>query len=454
MSCKFHKFPHRPIASNTTSTELLKALCTPTKQLTAPVPFARFLCATTNIRLEMLCTHRLNNSVRFPFNLLFYKITRFYYSKVLEDYIRENKETLEPYDVLNMIRFQKNPEIALQIFQCTARILQFKQLRASYDILIDKLAKAKKFDLIERFLEGLKRRRKPGLMVVVIRLYGRANMPENVLKTFCQMTDYNCRHTVTAFNCLLSALVNSEEYSTAEKMFGKISLFGILPDIYSFNILIRAKCGLNLVDEACEMVGFMEKLGLSADTVTYNTLMNFFCKAGEFGKVYEIMAEMVKKDCNADAATYNIFLTAFCNEGRMSEAMKLLNVMIRNRCVPDIGTYNTLLRGFCGTGMMEVAEIVLSEMPEKGCRPNIFSYCILIEGLCKKGRVDSAYEAFCLILKKKWVVSEDVCEMIIEGLYKTGRFKEAVGMIDEMNRWGFVPGAKTWDALVKSCLNS
>jgi pentatricopeptide repeat protein len=163
------------------------------------------LFISSSFHLKMLVSrlfHNFNkNAVCLPLRFLSSKLlasSRFY-SKNLENPISPHKslkpyKTLKPYDVLNMLRFQKKPETALQIFMSAAQKPEFKHLRSSYDVLVDKLAKSNKYDVIENFLEGLKRGKSiGGTLVAVIRLYGRARMPQNALKTFFQMQDFNCR---------------------------------------------------------------------------------------------------------------------------------------------------------------------------------------------------------------------------------------------------------------------
>nr|GLL22731.1 putative pentatricopeptide repeat-containing protein At1g53330 [Ipomoea trifida] len=117
----------------------------------------------------------------------------------------EKLKKVSPFRLSSLIRLEKDPKLALQLFLNpnpgqTHNASPIRYSLLSYDRIICKLGRAKMFDEMETILEKLKEDTrvipKEVIFCNVISFYGRARMPERAIRTFHRIPDFRCPRTM------------------------------------------------------------------------------------------------------------------------------------------------------------------------------------------------------------------------------------------------------------------
>ncbi|GAB4849372.1 hypothetical protein Ancab_004172 [Ancistrocladus abbreviatus] len=389
--------------------------------------------------------------------------------------------SVSPFRLSSLLRLQKDPKLALQLFldpNPNSNPKQFKYTLLSYDLIITKLGRAKMFDELDQVLSKLKLETrfipKEIIFCNVMTYYSRARMPEKALEIFDEITSYRCRRTVKSLNSLLNGLLICREFDKMERIFMGINIFAC-PDACTYNIMINA-CQVHgdlsgaskVFNEMCER-GFQPNTvtfatligGLCANSMlkeafklkrdmwriykvrpncyVYASLMKGLCWANELTLALKLKDEMLDKKIQLDSAIYTSLISGLFKAGKKMEVYQVLEEMRRKKCKPNTATFNALIAGFCGERNFKLALRVLKEMEDVACKPDVVSYNILIRGYCKEGKLREATDLFEDMPRRGCTPDVVSYRILLDGLLDSLEFKEATFVLDEMFFKGYSP---------------
>ncbi|CAN6717549.1 unnamed protein product [Malus baccata var. baccata] len=377
----------------------------------------------------------------------------------------KSSRSISPFRLCSLLRREKNPNLALQLFQNfnpdteTPPGQPFRYSLLSYDLIITKLGRAKMFDRMEQILHQMKQETRfypPEIIFCnVISFYGRARLPDRALQVFDEIPAFRCQRTAKSLNSLLDALFKCGEFAKMRRFF------------CTYNILIKACCANECFDDARKVFDEMFRRGVRPSTVMFGTLIyrlcsNFrlkeafklkydmvvihgvvpnlyvntslikgLCKIGEMNLAFRLKEEMATKKIKPDSAVNSTLISGLYNAGRKEEVSGLLDEMRLYGCKPDTVTFNALIHGLCKEKNFEAAYRVLDEMAEKGCEPDVISYNTIIGGLCKEGKWREANDLLEDLPRRGCTPDFVSYRTMFDGLCDWRQFKEAGLVLDE-----------------------
>ncbi|KAM1238602.1 hypothetical protein ACFX2I_039290 [Malus domestica] len=401
---------------------------------------------------------------------------------------------ISPFRLCSLLRREKNPNLALQIFRNPNPDLNpppgklFRYSLLSYDLIITKLGRAKMFDQMEQMLHQMKQETRfapPEIIFCnVISFYGRARLPDRALQVFDEIPAFRCQRTVKSLNSLLDVLFKCGEFEKMSRLFVGFENYAT-PDACTYNILIKACCANECLDDAWKVFDEMSRKGVRPTTVTFGTLIywlcsNFrlkeafklkydmvvihgvvpdqyvytslikgLCKIGEMTSAFELKEEMVMKKIKPDSAVYSTLISGLFNAGRKELVSGLLEEMSEYGCKPDTVTFNAMIHGLCKEKNFEAAYRVLDEMTEKDCEPDVISYNVIIGGLCKDGKWREANDLLEDLPRRGCTPDVVSYRTMFDGLCDWRQFNEASLVLDEMIFKGFAPRLASTQKLVE-----
>ncbi|KAH8516184.1 hypothetical protein H0E87_004521 [Populus deltoides] len=301
---------------------------------------------------------------------------------------------------INLIKHERDPQHALEIFNLVVEQKGFNHNHATYSTIIDKLARAKKFQAVDALLR--------------------------------QMMYETCKFHESLFLNLMKYFAKSSEFERVVEMFNKIQ-----PIVREKPSLKAISTCLNLLVESKQvdlLRGFLLDLKkdhmLKPNTCIFNIFIKYHCKSGDLESAFAVVKEMKKF-------------------GRIDEAMALLEEMKETKCKADIVTVNVLLRGFCGEGRTEEALGMLNRLSSEGIYLNKASYRIVLNSLCQKGDLDKALELLGLTLSRGFLPHHATSNELLVGLCKAGMADDAVVALYGLAEMGFKPEQDCWALLVE-----
>ncbi|OAY28807.1 putative pentatricopeptide repeat-containing protein At1g53330 isoform X1 [Manihot esculenta] len=399
---------------------------------------------------------------------------------------------INSFRLTSLLRLQKDPKLALHLFQNPNPQIPQKRFRYSllaYDLIITKLGRAKMLDEMEKILIQLKGETsfvpKEALFCNIITYYGRARLPNNALQTFDKMPSFRCQRTIKSFNSLLNVFIMCKEFGRMRELFADIER-NLKPDACTYNILIRGLCADRRLDDAWKVFDEMRKRDLFPNVVTfgiliyglcldlklkealdlknhmarvhgvcpnthvYASLLKGFCGAGELSSAFGLKEEMVRNGVELDSAIYSTLISGLFKSGRKEEVPGILEEMNLSGCKPDTVTYNVMINGFCKDKDFKAAHKILVEMTEKGCKPDVISYNMILGELCKDGNWSEAKDLFEDMPRRGCAPDIVSYRILFDGLCDGMQFNEAAFILDEMIFKGFTPRSSSICKFVNS----
>ncbi|KAM7517938.1 hypothetical protein LguiB_016900 [Lonicera macranthoides] len=112
-----------------------------------------------------------------------------------------------------------------------------------------------------------------------------------------------------------------------------------------------------------------------------------------------VLGRILKLGYEPNCATFNTLIRVLCLDGKLAGAVRFLDELARGGFEPNLITSedNTISQmGNITDDIMELdaAKELLLSLPLKGLQPNTCSYNIMISGLCKEGKLKEANTLF------------------------------------------------------------
>ncbi|KAB2025116.1 hypothetical protein ES319_D06G129700v1, partial [Gossypium barbadense] len=242
--------------------------------------------------------------------------------------------------------------------------------------------------------------------------------------------------------------------SDVEKLVERMREDGLFPDVVTFNARISALCSAGKVLEASRIFRDMqidEALGLPRpNVITYNLMFEGFCKQGMLVEAKALVESMEKNGDLMNLDSYNIWFLGLLRNSKLVEAQLVLKDMV-DKCVePNIYSYNIVMDGLCKNEMLSDARMVMGFIVKSGLSPDTVTYSTLLHGYCRKGKLSKAnailnemirngcgkiLEAEELLQKmneKGYGVDAVTCNIVIDGLCKSGKLDKAMEIAHEV----------------------
>jgi pentatricopeptide repeat protein len=388
---------------------------------------------------------------------------------------------ITPFRLASLLRLQKDPKLALQLFKNPNPKTPSKPFRyslLSYDLIITKLGRAKMFNEMQEILAQLKEETllipKEALFCDIINFYGRARLPENALKLLDELPSFRVQRTVKSYNSLLSVFLMCKDFDKMRELFVGIEKLG-KADACTYNLLIRGFCASGRLDDASKVFDEMTNRGVSPNVITFGNLIYGFClhlrlkeafklktdmvkvyrvypnayiyaslikgvcKNGELSLAFRLKKEMIRNKIELDPAIYSTLISGLFKAGRKEEALGVWEDMKERGYKPDTVTYNVIINLFCKDKDFEAAYRLLDEMVEKGCKPDVISYNVILRELFEEGKRGEANDLFEDMPRRGCAPDVVSYRILFDGFCNGMQFKEAAFILDEMIFKGFVP---------------
>ncbi|XP_010941590.1 pentatricopeptide repeat-containing protein At3g14580, mitochondrial [Elaeis guineensis] len=333
----------------------------------------------------------------------------------------DHKDWLAPNEILKIFKNVRDPELIIGAFEKASSRMDYKPSEALYTLIIEKLACARKFGVIEDLLERSrleKCRLSDEFFYKLIKLYGNvANHPEQAIKTLLRMPDFHCWPTTKTFNYVLNMLVCARQFDIIHEVYLSAPRLGVCLDTCCFNILIKGLCQCGKLDAAFSLLHEIPKQGCRPNATTYSTLMHALCKDDKPSEAFELCERMEKEGCHPDTITFNILISGLCKQGQVAKGMELLKTMKLKGCYPNSGTNQALLYGLLNTNKFVEAKHFMDMMISEGRRPSFLSYKLTIDGLCSKNLLNDAVMVLKKMVQQGFVPRVGTWKRILECMF-------------------------------------
>ncbi|KAL8153578.1 hypothetical protein V2J09_011338 [Rumex salicifolius] len=335
-----------------------------------------------------------------------------------------------------LYKFKDDWKSALVIFRWAETRPGFKHSSESYDMMVDILGKARRFDEMIQLVEEISQRNSVTLTTIakMMRRYAGADLWGKVVKVFDDLDTYGLKKNTESMNLLLDALCKEKQVDRAREVFMELRSH-IAPNANTFNIFIHGWCKINHVDEAYWTIQEMKGNGFHPCVISYSTIIQSYCHQSNYDKVYELLDEMDTQKCPANIVTYTTIMSSLTKSEELDEALRITDRMKSVGCKPDAQFYNALIHTLGKAGRVRDAFHVFNEaMPQNGVLPNTSTYNTMIAMFCRVKREERAFKLL-EEMKREGKCKPDVQSFypLLKSCFRTGTIQSYLnGLLDEM----------------------
>lgn len=361
----------------------------------------------------------------------------------------------------------------------------FKSSPDLYNLMVDTLGKARKFDLMWDFVEEM--RQLEGYITLntmgkVIRRLSKAGKHDDAVGVFRSLERYGVQKDIYGLNLLMDSLIKERGIERAENVYNEFK-HELPPDRHTFNILVHGWCKIRRLDKANEYVKEMQQYGLNPDSVTYTCFIETYCNEKDFRKVDSTLNEMQRKGLRPTVVTYTIMMKAFgkakemnrsldvyekmkqsgcipdnsfysamiinlSKSGRLKDAQEVFEDMAQQGVIPNVITYNSMIAAYAEDSKEEDALLLLKKMEENQCKPDLSTYAPLLKMCCRLGRMKVLSFLLNHMFKNNLCLDLGTYELLVGRLSTNGSAERACSFFEEAVNRGFLPSITSYRKLV------
>lgn len=256
---------------------------------------------------------------------------------------------------------------------------------------------------------------------------GRIETARSFLK---EMKEKRIEPNVVTYNVLLNGIcrkasLHPEErfertIRNAEKVFNEMHESGIEPDVTSFSIVLHVYSRAHKPQLSLDKLRVMREKGICPNVVTYTSVIKCLCSCGRLEDAEVLLDEMVRNGVSPCAATYNCFFKEYRGRGDSKSALRLFKKMKEDgMCLPTTHTYGVLIAMFLRADMVGVVKEIWNDMKESGVGPDLDSYTVLIHGLCRREKWREACHYFVEMIENGFLPQKVTFETLYRGLIQS-----------------------------------
>ncbi|KAK4440983.1 Pentatricopeptide repeat-containing protein, mitochondrial [Sesamum alatum] len=320
--------------------------------------------------------------------------TRTPLEKQFETWLEALKPGFTQSDVVEVLRSQPDPDLALDIFRWTAQQRHYKHNHLTYLTMIEIAVSGKRYrvaeTLIEEVIAGACPASLPLFNTMIKFCCGRKflfNRAFDVYKKMLKSED--AKPSLETYALLLNSLLRKFDklnvcyvYLHAVRSLAKqMKASGIIPDTFVLNMIIKAYSKCLEMDEAIRVFREMGLYNCEPNTYTYSYLAKGLCEKGRVNQGLVFYKEMRGKGLVPKGTTYLILICSLSMERRFQDAIDVAFDMFGSSMSPDLLTYRTLLEEMCRDGRGDDAFELLEEFRKRDTFMNEKIYNTLLNGL-------------------------------------------------------------------------
>ena len=286
-------------------------------------------------------------------------------------------------------------------------------------------------------------------------------------KLWNDLSDLGVRPGVTMWNALLDTYVDLRDVSRVMDAWRTMRREGIQPDALSYRALISVLFGNRRPEDA--MRNFAEYQRLFKDhsdhaIAVYNTVIQGLLSHNRIYEVNSLLAKMRLAGPTPDIVSYNTLLAYYARLNDFKALANVVTTMSAANISGDVVTFSTILTALLQVGKEDASTTILNLMRKQGIQPNVTTYRAIIDHQMR-AQTDESLEAALLMLDKmeqdaSMKPNEEIYTSILTGLYRDDwlDYQRADGLrrsiVLRMRKMKIKFGRRTHHILIKACLKS
>ncbi|KAL9245441.1 hypothetical protein vseg_019098 [Gypsophila vaccaria] len=371
---------------------------------------------------------------------------------------------LNPTQLSQIIRQQKNPLTALEIFnEAKTKFPDYRHNGPVYATMINILGTSGRFYEMKQVIEEMKADScecKDAVFAGIFKIYAKAGLLNDAVSLYNSLPQFNCVNWTSAYNTLLQIMLKESKLENFISLLMEQSHgWAIKSRMGSLNMLMDALCRINCSDLALQVFQEMNHHCCFPDRESYKILMTGLCREGKLDEathlLYAMLWRVSQKGCGEDIVIYRTLLNALCENGQVNEALDILGKVLRKGLKAPKSRCKIIdLDQLRDTDDLERSKLLINEALVKGAIPSSTSYTSVATDLYLEGKISEANQVVDEMQKRGFHPSLRLYEAKVTALCKEGRVDEAGTVVkDEMPKNNCVPNSRVYSIAISGFCN-
>ena len=250
------------------------------------------------------------------------------------------------------------------------------------------------------------------------------------------------RHSTISYNTMLYIAGESRNFDLVDLLLRWMEEDSCDLDLKSWTILVQHFGKGRKISRALLAFDRMKKLGFVPDHVAYSALIRALCVTGKVEMAVEFYKEMISGGYVPGRDVYELVMSAAAQIGD-SQMVRFLEEDMGKHFEEDLA-FNTRLKSLCISGKIEE---VIEEI--KGKELDSLKTGIVVTGLAKAGRVSEAMELVVEAEKRGFLCDSKILGQIVSVFLRRRDLISAREVMSRMEEQGYSPDLKTCTEMIQ-----
>ncbi|KAJ4961578.1 hypothetical protein NE237_021488 [Protea cynaroides] len=170
--------------------------------------------------------------------------------------------------------------------------------------------------------------------------------------------------------------------------------------------------------------------GFTHSSISFNKMVDVIGKSRNIDLLWEMLQEMANRRL-VTTKTFTIALKSLASARELKKCIEFFHLMNTHEFNYNLETLNEVVEILCRSKLADEAKYIVFKL--KPCiKPSEVTYKYLIVGFCDAGDVVEAGKLWSLMVDESFQPDIDAVEKMMETLFKTNRFDEALKLFQSM----------------------
>ncbi|KAJ7527749.1 hypothetical protein O6H91_16G069400 [Diphasiastrum complanatum] len=311
------------------------------------------------------------------------------------------------------------------------------------------------------------------IMNTLIDMYAKCGCIEDARQVFNKMSERD----VVSWSAMMAGYAQNGFCKEALALYEQMKQEGVQPNTVTYVILIKASASSTALEQGKQLHSDIIRSGFESDVIVGNALVDMYAKCDCIERAHAVFNKMSERDvvswnsmiagyvkcgCIEDArglfnsmnerdvVSWCAMIAGYAQNGLGKDALALYELMKLEGMQPDNATYSILLKACGSIAALEQGKQIHSDIIRSGCEPDVILWNTLVDMYARCGCVEHARQVFNS-MRERNVVSWNT---MIAGYAQQGLGKEAVTLLEQMQREGTKPDEVTYVSVLSACSHS
>ena len=260
------------------------------------------------------------------------------------------------------------------------------------------------------------------------------------------------------YNCVLETCVKHEKMEQAENVFEDMKEANITTSKITYAIMIKGYGNEYNLNKAFKVFNEMKTRNIQPNEIIFGCLLNACVKANKIERACEVYEEIKNGSLiQMNVVLYSTLIKAYTKCKNFNKAFEIYNKMMNDSTVtPNIITYNAILDCCVECTDIDMMNKIYEEIKQKAqadensSQPDLITYSTVIKGYSRIKDSDKVLDIYNYLKGRDDIVLDEVVfNSLLDGLFKSGKFDEALKVFEEMKKYEIKRSNSTYSILIK-----